>query len=492
MRAVSFYGMTQPSDEIARANIRVVSAIYAAHMLEELQLFDVAEKLVELWSSGVLPVGPRGGASVFDAYMRGSTRRLGARERVAVYARCFGVPGGDPAAEANRDFDKLWLRFVRAVSSYRRQQAIGDVLAERRSTSREAVRKAGRDLAANVSLHGFGAARTAASLQRDVAQAKRLIGTSAVRQAYGSRDVWQVVERVAVLDLRRIPDTIRYRTRARAAGIILCWLATRSEKLTSRATIMDTRALRRQRKSAAPLETPTDRDLMDACEQWLAVAGVPDQQIEQYAQPAVPEVRTAVNRLLKASAAFAALPPVERTKIARDTVKVASFMAQPQDISGECTHASAGERSWWPLQDVDFPAFVAALIHGVFGAIVDSSIQQMREYGELVKSVGKTVEAFAHDRITDDAARNWLCLQYPDALALTFVERKRGRLTFLATDSEASLGRISADLCMREPLTSLHDKQEVELVRQARRLIARSRQQLLATMVLLGIERSRS
>jgi hypothetical protein len=30
---------------------------------------------------------------------------------------------------------------------------------------------------------------------------------------------------------------------------------------------------------------PTDWDLVQACEQWLAVGGVQDQNIEQYSQP---------------------------------------------------------------------------------------------------------------------------------------------------------------------------------------------------------------
>jgi hypothetical protein len=94
--------------------------------------------------------------------------------------------------------------------------------------------------------------------------------------------------------------------------------------------------------------------------------------------------------------------------------------------------------------------------------------------------------------VTDDGARRWLSLRYPHELALTFVERKRGRLTALAEDSEASLRRISGDLCMHTRLSRLDDEQEVELVRQARRRLAAGRQQLLATMVLLGISRSTS
>src|SRR5690349_7594522 len=80
--------------EIVRENVEAMQVIYAASMLEETRVFDVADRLVELWASGVLPVGPREGRSALAAYERG---RLGRAERLDVYRRCFGVQGGDPA-----------------------------------------------------------------------------------------------------------------------------------------------------------------------------------------------------------------------------------------------------------------------------------------------------------------------------------------------------------------------------------------------------------
>ena len=206
--------MTRPSAEIVPANIRAVQTIYTAHMLEELHLFDVADRLVELGPPLSCPSASAEARSVLGAYRRAASRRLDAHERLAVYARCLGAPGGDSAAEPNREFDKLWLRFVRAVSSYRRQQTTADVAADKRAARGEAVRKAGRDLAANVSLYGFGAAPAAAALERHVGQALRVLGTAAVRETYGSRDVWQVVERAAAVELGSVPNTVRYRAQA--------------------------------------------------------------------------------------------------------------------------------------------------------------------------------------------------------------------------------------------------------------------------------------
>jgi len=46
------------------------------------------------------------------------------------------------------------------------------------------------------------------------------------------------------------------------------------------------------------------------------------------------------------------------------------------------------------VQQVDFPPFVAELIGGVFDAVVDQSIEQMKAYGELVKDTAQSVDSF--------------------------------------------------------------------------------------------------
>lgn len=51
------------------------------------------------------------------------------------------------------------------------------------------------------------------------------------------------------------------------------------------------------------------------------------------------------------------------------------------------------------------PRFVAHLLSGVFQANVDTSIQQMEAYGDLVKDVSKSVDAFAQDEVSSSDAR---------------------------------------------------------------------------------------
>ncbi len=66
--------------------------------------------------------------------------------------------------------------------------------------------------------------------------------------------------------------------------------------------------------------------------------------------------------------------------------------------SGE-RHCQTCQRSHRRLV-VDFPKFVGGLIKNVFQAIVESSIEQMRAYGELIGNVAKTVDQFMTDNIS--------------------------------------------------------------------------------------------
>jgi hypothetical protein len=274
--------------EIVQDNLKAIQAIYFSAMLEELRMYQVADKLVELFNAGVLPFGKgKGGDLIFD-YWRKSNERFTEVERLNLYARAFGFPGGEPMQSPNREFNDLWLRFVSAVSSFFRQTTVDSLL---RSTipapiSQEGVRKAGRDLAANLSLYGYGVAYFAAtSLQEQIKDIIEILQTDDVKGAYGARDMWQVVDQVASLELGGARNTVRYRTMAQTGGTIMRWLGNHATDLSSFGNVIDETEVRRNIKSPKPMSDPTDRDLVDACEQWLAVTGTPDQQVEQYSQP---------------------------------------------------------------------------------------------------------------------------------------------------------------------------------------------------------------
>ena len=117
----------------------------------------------------------------------------------------------------NREFNDLLLRFVSSVSSFVRQNNVDDLLRTRiaGAISQQQVRKSARDLANNLSLHGYGMAYfMATELQKQVKDVIKLLSDPDIRQSYGARDMWQVIDQVAALELGGARNSLRYRTMA--------------------------------------------------------------------------------------------------------------------------------------------------------------------------------------------------------------------------------------------------------------------------------------
>jgi hypothetical protein len=254
-------------------------------------------------------------------------------------------------------------------------------------------------------------------------------------------------------------------------------------------------------------------------------------QPEPTASPlaASPLVRERVEDLLGRSKSYWELPEDRRRGLSEDMVKVAQFivggssghnvprtatlvgapstasaLGGPIRASADPAGQTAGSRfaqgggvaaqQGTPdytgmIRDVNFPAFVAGLIDGVFNAIVTSSIKQMDAYAELVKNVAKSVDDFMKDNISENSARDYLANRYPDQLQVDMsgdspvLKPKEG-----ADDS--SLPDFFKDLGLAQPVSSLdQDTAEQVLMPAARQRMAMDRQQLLATMVLMGINR---
>jgi hypothetical protein len=287
--------------EIIPSNLRAMQALYFASMLENANFFDTGDKLEELFLNQMLPLGRGpGGEKIYRRWKR-STQRITKAERLSLAARAFGFPGGDPSIQMqNREFSDLWLRFVSAVSEYTRKMTVDDLLRTRTplSVSTEQVRKSGRDLAANLSLHGYGIAYFAATeLQNEINDILDILRDPEVRAAYGARDWRQVVEQVSVFELGGAKNIVRSSTMATSGAIIIRWLAENSSRLSGvyQPAILDTQEL--LKPSMRPLGVkatiaPTDRDLVDACEQWLAVTGTSDQRVEDYSQPSETPIMT--------------------------------------------------------------------------------------------------------------------------------------------------------------------------------------------------------
>lgn len=162
--------------------------------------------------------------------------------------------------------------------------------------------------------------------------------------------------------------------------------------------------------------------------------------------------------------------------------------AAPVSSSKPPATETIARRAGAMVNEIDFPGFVAQLVHGTFDAIVDASIRQMESYSSLVSAVAKTVDQFTEENVTANQARDWLATRYPGDLTLLLPDG--------ATRSEPQLAPVTEGLMPAwlgefgiegEELTTELIEQRV--VPQVRTHIGGERQQLLATMVLLGMNR---
>jgi hypothetical protein len=146
------------------------------------------------------------------------------------------------------------------------------------------------------------------------------------------------------------------------------------------------------------------------------------------------------------------------------------------------------------VDEIDFPAFVAGLVHSTFDAIVEASIRQMEAFADLVSTVARGVDDFTRDNITDNQARDSLRDKYPADLVLEVPKpgedaspRLRVR-TKPGEDEEASSPEWLKDYGLAgQPLTD--ELVEQSLVPATRKRLGEGRLQMLSTMVLLGMNR---
>ena len=245
----------------------------------------------------------------------------------------------------------------------------------------------------------------------------------------------------------------------------------------------------------------------------------------------IDEVRAEVRALLESSPAFRALSVADQRAFANSMVRVGSFLshdpggvghdpaamaladqpgagggqggeakrdavdelkgrlADKQKLVGEEFKAGAvreGVEQFGELvKKVDFPAFVSGLVNGVFKAVVDASMEQMRAYGELLSACAKSVDEFARDNITDAMARDNVKGRFPSSVTVGTDDKGGSRLKLLPDADGGDLAKAYgvSNVDLDDP------ESEMKLLASAKLELGRQRQQLLVTMVLLGINR---
>lgn len=250
------------------------------------------------------------------------------------------------------------------------------------------------------------------------------------------------------------------------------------------------------------------------------------------------EVRRGVAQMLKHSQAFNDMSENDRRDIARNTALIADYLARPEGIAGNeipgglgSVEARALENSDHAAKEADFnqhnqaveaigkskfkadaaregaavagellnqvkfPTFVASLISGVFQSITRSSIEQMKAYQEMIAQVAKSLGQFADEHVTENQARDHMVNQFPDLFQIGMDDSGDAPTPRLqvrdGVDPDEASKTVRARLQMGDGDTfDLSDQaSELAIVNRFKMQLAKQRQQMLASIVLMGINR---
>ena len=245
------------------------------------------------------------------------------------------------------------------------------------------------------------------------------------------------------------------------------------------------------------------------------------------------DARLAVRDALSQAQGFDALDPSTRTALAGSLARIGSTALDYGDAAVQPGHApfaraqNAGDEFSGVAVDkvagttqnimnaVSFPRFVNELITGVFKAMNDSNQQQLTAFVDLIRNVAQTTDGFADANVGVSGARSWLAEQFPGSYVIEGGDEidmaseldglepaeARERRAELQAEQDAATrlglrpgGQPPTEAALRSALGAaegvpLPVSNPEALVPLARQVLARNRQQLLATMIQMGLQR---
>lgn len=219
------------------------------------------------------------------------------------------------------------------------------------------------------------------------------------------------------------------------------------------------------------------------------------------AQAMVKVSSIAAGLIAEEAAAGASMKPARATVLEASPAPGQPLLARAQDAPavGNSADRIAGiTRN--VLNAVSFPRFVTDLINGVFKSMLDSNAQQMQMYVQLLNNVSASADGFERSQFSINGVRQWVADHFPDQIEYDVPETEPGdeppdpeelaniRLRLRPNASMPGAEELRSVLGLG-PEDSVDASNPEQLVPLARRQIARQRQQMLATMVMLGMQR---
>lgn len=293
--------------QIDASNISAFATVYAIAQLEEMKSFYTVDRLTEDFLNGVLATQYDAGGRLLDTWFWKRRDRMTEAERRSIYSRMLGMTGGEVAREVqpNTDFNDRFMGFLSAIAEFDRQQRISDLFSGNFAGNRtsnltmtmENVRQKGHDLAANMSVYGWGYAHYGARrLNADFTAVLEILKNPVIQKLLGVSTPYQVIERRCIADFGKSPDIVRLRTMADAGKRIIDLIAKNAQAWsgsTGHPLFPDLNAVAvyRQNAAAGVAVGPSDISLEDTDELirqtqfWLAVNGIQYEDLDQRSKP---------------------------------------------------------------------------------------------------------------------------------------------------------------------------------------------------------------
>lgn len=225
-------GIEAYDESVASERIIAVADLYYLYQHERIKVFQVVQKLQELFQQGAIRLVDGPGAFGLYRFDRRDVLRYTRKDRIAAYRRVLGYGRGLGAANSrpNTDFHQLFTHFNNQIALFWRDKRISDVIRERAQDpsfgSIAVVRRSGLDLRNNLKFTSYGHLNVLRiEVMQLLTEAFQILGAEDVLDLFGAANAWDTIDEVLIRYFNQRLVTSPRQRMAVTGRQVLRWLA---------------------------------------------------------------------------------------------------------------------------------------------------------------------------------------------------------------------------------------------------------------------------
>lgn len=225
-------GIEAYDESVASERLIAVADLYYLYQHERIKVFQVVQKLQELFQQGAIRLVDGPGAFGLYRFDRRDVLRYTRKDRIAAYRRVLGYGKGLGSANSrpNTDFHQLFTQFNNQVALFWRDKRISDVIRERANDpsfgSIAVVRRSGLDLRNNLKFTSYGHLNVLrVEVMQLLTEAFQILGSEDVLDLFGSDNAWDTIDEVLIRYFNERLVTSPRQRMAVTGRAVLRWLA---------------------------------------------------------------------------------------------------------------------------------------------------------------------------------------------------------------------------------------------------------------------------